>query len=254
MDIAIRHLGRREYAETLRAMQDFTAARTAASADEIWLLEHPPVYTMGFKGGQRVFAPIGESATAPAHMTRRTSEASRASVSARGPRLGPIGGIPVVQSDRGGDMTYHGPGQLVAYLLIDIQRRGLGIRALVRLIEQAVIDLLATHGVAGERRAGAPGVYVRGAKIAALGLRVRNGATYHGLSLNVDMDLTPFGAIDPCGYPGLAVTQLRDLNILMDMQTAGAALARGLVRLLGYTGAREPQGLPDTHHPTGTHG
>lgn len=222
MDIVIRQLGRRDYAETLRAMQALTAARTAASADEIWLLEHPPVYTMGLKGSRRVFDPIGR--------------------------------IPIVQSDRGGDMTYHGPGQLVAYLLIDIQRRGLGIKALVRLIEQAVIDLLAAHGVAGERRAGAPGVYVRGAKVAALGLRVRNGATYHGVSLNVDMDLAPFGAIDPCGYPGLAVTQLRDLNIFMDMPTAGGALARELTRLLGYTGAREPQGRPDTPHPTGTHG
>jgi lipoyl(octanoyl) transferase len=222
MDIAIRQLGRRDYAETLRAMQAFTAARTPASVDEIWLLEHPPVYTMGLKSSQRVFEPIG--------------------------------GIPVVQSDRGGDMTYHGPGQLIAYLLIDIQRRGLGIKALVRLIEQAVIDLLAAHGVAGERRAGAPGVYVLGAKVAALGLRVRNGATSHGVSLNVNMDLAPFAAIDPCGYPGLAVTQLHDLNIFIDLQSAGAALARGLVRLLGYTGAREPQGLPATHHPTGTHG
>lgn len=222
MDIVIRQLGRRDYVEMLRAMQAFTAARTPASADEVWLVEHAPVYTMGLKGSQRV--------------------------------LHPIGGIPVVQSDRGGDMTYHGPGQLIAYLLIDIRRRGLGIKALVRLIEEAVIDLLAAHGVAAERRVGAPGVYVQGAKIAALGLRVRNGATYHGLSLNVDMDLAPFGAIDPCGYPGLAVTQLRDLNILMDMQTAGATLAHGLTRLLGYTGAHEPQGLPDTYHPTGTHG
>jgi lipoyl(octanoyl) transferase len=195
---------------------------------------------MGLKGSQRVFAPIGESATAPSM--------------ARGPHLDPIGGIAVVQSDRGGDITYHGPGQLIAYLMIDIQRRGLGIKALVRLIEQAVIDLLAAHGVAAERRVGAPGVYVQGAKIAALGLRVRSGATYHGLSLNVAMDLAPFGAIDPCGYPGLAVTQLRNLNIDMDIPAAGAALTRELTRLLGYTAAREPQGLPDTHHPTGTHG
>lgn len=222
MDIVIRQLGRRDYAETLRAMQAFTVARTAASMDEIWLLEHAPVYTMGLKGRQRMFAPIG--------------------------------GIPVVHTDRGGDMTYHGPGQLVAYLLIDIQRRGLGIRALVRLIEQAVIDLLEAHGVTGARRAGAPGVYVHGAKIAALGLRVRRGATYHGVALNVDMDLAPFGAIDPCGYPGLAVTQLRDLNIRMDMAVAGRALARELVRLLGYTGTRESRALPDTHHPTRTHG
>ncbi len=222
MDIVIRQLGRRDYAETLRAMQALTATRTAASPDEIWLLEHAPVYTMGLKGRQRAFAPIG--------------------------------GIPVVQTDRGGDMTYHGPGQLIAYLLIDIQRRGLGIKALVRLIEQAVIDLLDAHGVTGERRAGAPGVYVHGAKIAALGLRVRHGATYHGMALNVDMDLAPFGAIDPCGYPGLAVTQLRDLNIRMDMPAAEAVLARELVRLLGYTGTRESRALPDTDHPTGTHG
>lgn len=222
MDVLIRQLGRRDYAETLRAMQALTAARTRASPDEIWLLEHPPVYTMGLKGRARLLAPIG--------------------------------GIPVAQTDRGGDMTYHGPGQLIAYLLLDIQRRGLGIKALVRLIEQAVIDLLGAQGATGERRAGAPGVYVHGAKIAALGLRVRNGATYHGVALNVDMDLAPFGAIDPCGHPGLAVTQLRDLGIRMDIAAAGAGLARELVRLLGYTGTRESRALPDTHHPTGTHG
>jgi lipoyl(octanoyl) transferase len=166
----------------------------------------------------------------------------------------PIGGIPVVQTDRGGDMTYHGPGQVVVYLLLDIARRGLGIKALVRLLEQSVIDLLAAHAVTGTRRPGAPGVYVADAKIAALGLRVRNGATYHGLALNVDADLAPFRGIDPCGYPGLAVTRLCDLAIAMDIDTAGAALAHELQRLLGYNGARAPRPAHGIATPTGTHG
>ncbi len=222
MDLLVRQLGRCDYADTLRAMQAFTAARTAATVDELWLLEHAPVYTMGLKGAGR------------AHL--------------------PIGGIPVVQTDRGGDMTYHGPGQVVVYLLLDIARRGLGIKALVHLLEQSVIDVLATLGVAGTRRPGAPGVYVGDAKIAALGLRVRNGATYHGLALNVDADLAPFRAIDPCGYPGLAVTRLRDLATGMDVEAAGAALAHELQRLLGYNAARAPRPARDIPTPTGTHG
>ena len=192
-----------DYAPTFSAMQDFTAARTADTADEIWLLSHPPVYTMGLKG--------------------------------RGQTYAPIGGVPVVQSDRGGDITYHGPGQLVVYVLLDIARLGLGPKELVRRIEQSVIDLLADWQVGAERRVGAPGVYVGGRKLAALGLRVREGRTYHGLSLNMDMDLAPFRAINPCGYAGLEVTQLRDLGLPSDWRTVSQALLKRLTAALGYT-------------------
>jgi lipoyl(octanoyl) transferase len=177
--LVVRRLGRVEYEPTWRAMQAFTAARTVDTPDEFWLLEHPPVYTQGQAGK-------------PEHLLRVTD-------------------IPVIRIDRGGQITYHGPGQLVIYTLVDLRRRGYGIRDLVQRMEQAVIDMLATLGVVGERISGAPGVYVGGAKIAALGLRVKHGCTYHGLALNVDMDLAPFLAINPCGLPGLAVTQCRDL-------------------------------------------
>jgi lipoyl(octanoyl) transferase len=177
----VRHLGRVEYVPTWRAMQDFTAQRTADTPDELWLLEHPPVYTQGQAGK-------------PEHLIAPT-------------------GIPVVPIDRGGQITYHGPGQVVAYVLVDLRRRGYGIRELVTRMEQAVIDALAAVGVSAERQAGAPGVYVEGAKIAALGLRVKHGCTYHGLALNVDMDLCPFAAINPCGYAGMRVTQCRDLGV-----------------------------------------
>jgi len=208
VSVHVRRLGRVDYEPCWRAMQDFTAARAPETPDEIWLLEHPPVYTLGLKARDRAFAP-------------------------------PLG-IPLVRSDRGGDVTYHGPGQLVAYFLLDLRRRGLGIKALVRALEQAVMDLLATHGVAAERRAGAPGVYVAGRKIAALGLRVRASASYHGLALNVAMDLSPFAPIDPCGYPGLAVTQLADFGIKLDVAQAGEALLAHLLPALGYTAAIEP--------------
>lgn len=200
----VRRLGRVDYAETFAAMRAFSAARTADTVDEFWLLEHPPVYTMGLKGG------IAERP--------------------------PIHGIPVVATDRGGDLTYHGPGQLVAYLLLDIHRLGLGPRELVRRVEQALIDLLGEFGITAARRPGAPGVYVTGRKIASLGLRIRNNATYHGLALNVDMDLAPFTRIDPCGYRGLEVTQLRDLGIRTDLEAVGTALCRLLMKHLGYTG------------------
>ena len=177
----IRHLGRVEYEPTWRAMQAFTAARTPETPDEIWLLEHPPVYTQGQAGK-------------PEHLIAATE-------------------IPVIPIDRGGQITYHGPGQVVAYVLVDLRRRGYGIRELVTRMEQAVIDLLARQGVAAARMEGAPGVYVDGAKIAALGLRVKRGCTYHGLALNVDMDLRPFAAINPCGYAGMQVTQCRDLGV-----------------------------------------
>lgn len=206
--VRIKRLGRVEYAPTFAAMQAFTAGRDASSADELWLVEHPPVFTLGQAGK-------------PEHLLRDV-------------------GIPTVQIDRGGQVTYHGPGQAVIYLLLDLNRRRLKVRELVRHIEQAVIDLLAEHGVAADRHANAPGVYVGGAKIAALGLRIRKGCSYHGVALNVDMDLTPFSAINPCGYAGLAVTQTRDLGLALSIDTAGEALARHLLLQLNNT--------DDTHH------
>lgn len=175
----IRRLGRVDYAATFAAMQDFTAQRGEDTPDELWLCEHPPVFTQGLSGK-------------PEHLLRDI-------------------GVPVVQIDRGGQITYHGPGQVVAYLLLDLKRRELKVRELVSRIEQAVIELLAAYGIAAERLAGAPGVYAGGAKIAALGLRIKHGCSYHGVSLNVAMDLTPYAAINPCGYEGMAVTQISDL-------------------------------------------
>jgi lipoyl(octanoyl) transferase len=181
----VRRLGLTDYASTWRAMQAFTDARAPETPDEIWLTEHPPIYTLGLAGRRE-------------HLLRDN-------------------GIPVLKVDRGGQVTYHAPGQLVAYLLIDIRRRRLGVRQLVAALEDSVIQLLDSYGVAATVRSGAPGVYVqrRGceAKIAALGLKIRNGRSYHGLALNIDMDLAPFADIDPCGYRGLAVTRLRDLGI-----------------------------------------
>ncbi|MCL5060818.1 MAG: lipoyl(octanoyl) transferase LipB [Candidatus Thermoplasmatota archaeon] len=178
-------------------MQDFTARRTTDTPDEIWLLEHPPVYTQGQAGRAE-------------HLIATTD-------------------IAVVPIDRGGQITYHGPGQVVAYVLVDLRRRGYGIRELVSRMEQAVIDLLAAHGVVAERLTGAPGVYVDGAKIAALGLRVKHGCTYHGLAFNVDMDLAPFAVIHPCGYPGMRVTQCRDLGVKPTLPQAERALAQALL-------------------------
>jgi len=176
--ILVRRLGRVDYAPTFQAMQDFTAARTDDTADELWLVEHPPVFTQGLAGkAEHLLADVG---------------------------------IPVVQIDRGGQVTYHGPGQIVVYLLLDLRRRGFKVRELVNRMEQALIDCLADYGVSARRKDGAPGVYVGDAKIAALGLRIKNGCSYHGLSLNVDMDLAPFRAINPCGYAGMEVIQLRD--------------------------------------------
>ena len=194
--LIVRHLGRVEYEPTWWAMQAFTARRAPDTPDEFWLLEHPPVYTQGQAGK-------------PEHLIATTD-------------------IPVISIDRGGQITYHGPGQVVVYVLVDLRRRGYGIRELVTRMEQAVIDLLATRGVTAERRAGAPGVYVDGAKIAALGLRVKHGCTYHGLALNVDMDLRPFAAINPCGYPGLAVTDCRTLGAALTVADAESALVEAL--------------------------
>jgi lipoyl(octanoyl) transferase len=173
-------------------MQEFTAQRTADTPDELWLCEHPPVFTQGLAGK-------------PDHLLHDI-------------------GVPVVKIDRGGQITYHGPGQIVCYLLLDLKRRGLTIKGLVNRMEQAVIDLLAEYDVTAERRAGAPGVYVGGAKITALGLKVKNGCCYHGLALNVAMNLAPFAAINPCGYAGLAVTQLTAFSPDADIETVGARL------------------------------
>lgn len=205
--LVVRALGRADYVPTWQAMIDFTAARTEDTPDELWVCEHPPVYTLGQAGK-------------PEHLLANN-------------------GIPLVKIDRGGQITYHGPGQVVVYLLIDLNRRGLKVRELVTVIEQAIIDLLAEHGVAGARLAGAPGVYVNEranggypAKIAALGLRIRRGCSYHGLALNVDMELAPFSAINPCGYAGMPVTQLRDLGVALAPAQAAEALTRHLIRLL----------------------
>jgi len=178
----IRRLGLADYEPIWHRMRDFTLERTASTPDELWQVEHPPIYTLGVAANSEHF-----------------------------PRV--ENGIPLLKTDRGGQITYHGPGQIVVYTLLDLRRRNLGVRALVRRLEQAVIELLKGYGIGANARQDAPGVYVAQAKVAALGLRVRNGCCYHGLSLNVDMDLSPFRNINPCGYPNLEVTQLRDLGI-----------------------------------------
>lgn len=197
----VRTLGVTEYEGTWRAMQDFTRARDAGTPDELWITEHPPVYTVGVAGR-------------PQHLPRLDN------------------GIPVVHTDRGGQITYHGPGQVMLYALLDLRRRDLTVRSLVRLLEHAVIDLLGTEGIMAAGDTARPGVYVNGAKIAALGLRVRNGCCYHGLAFNVDSDPAAFEAIDPCGYPGLAVTSARKLGIMAPLPSIGEALAEHLRRRL----------------------
>jgi len=190
----LRWLGRAEYEPTWRAMQAFTAERDTGTPDELWLTEHEPIYTLGLAGKRE-------------HLLREN-------------------GIRTLDVDRGGQITYHGPGQLVAYVLFDLRRPKAGVRTLVRTIEGAVVKWLGTVGIAAYGKPSAPGVYVaraaREAKIAALGLRVRNGCTYHGLAVNIAMDLAPFADIDPCGYPGLAVTQLADLGVARTVDEAGA--------------------------------
>ncbi len=200
----VRRLGRTDYRPTWEAMRAFTDARDAGTPDELWLTEHPPVFTQGQAG--------------------------------RAEHLLDPGDIPVVPIDRGGQITYHGPGQILAYLLLDLRRRNLGVRELVERMEQSVIALLAEYGIAAHGRRDAPGVYVGAAKIAALGLRVRHGRCYHGLALNVDLDLEPFSRINPCGYPGLAVTRLTDLGGPADLEAVGSRLAEHLSRTLGYEG------------------
>ena len=192
----IKHLGCQDFAATWRAMQAFTAARDGATADEIWLLEHPPIFTLGLAGKRT-------------HILR-TSD------------------IPILPIDRGGQVTYHGPGQVIAYVLLDLKRRGYGVRELVQRLEQAVLDMLGQVGVCAERQAGAPGIYIAGQKIAALGLRIKRGMTYHGLALNVDMDLKPFSDINPCGYAGMPVTQLKDYGVTLTPAMVAERLASSL--------------------------
>ncbi|MGH8676310.1 MAG: lipoyl(octanoyl) transferase LipB, partial [Burkholderiales bacterium] len=187
---------------TLQAMRTFTENRSADTADELWVLEHPPVYTLGLRSD-------------PGHAPRADH------------------GIAIVRSNRGGAITYHGPGQAIVYTLVDLARRALNVREFVRLLERSVIDLLAENGVTATRRTGAPGVYVGGAKVAALGLRITRGKAYHGIALNVHMNLSPFGSIDPCGFPGLAVTQTRDLGVAGSPLEVGDRLAAILATRLG---------------------
>jgi lipoyl(octanoyl) transferase len=203
----VRQLGLVEYQPTWRAMQRFTEERDGATPDEIWFLEHPPVFTLGVNAS-------------PAHL------------------IAP-GDIPVVQIDRGGQVTYHGPGQLVVYPLIDLKRLGLGIRDYVSALERAVIDLAAEFGIAAECRRDAPGVYVAGAKLASVGVRVRRGGSYHGLALNVALDLEPFSRINPCGYQGLAMTQLSVLGGPRSVAAAAEALEPHLRRTLRLSPLRD---------------
>ena len=198
--ILTKDLGQAEYQPVVAAMREFTARRDADTPDELWLLEHPPVYTLGL-----------------------------AADTTHGPKFD--NGIPVVQAERGGEITYHGPGQVVLYTLVDLARRGIKVKQFVAMLEQSVIDLL---GSRAERKPGAPGIYVGGAKVAALGIRVSRGCAYHGLALNVDMDLTPFSAIDPCGFPGLQVTQTRDLGIRESREMLGNSLAGILIGKLEH--------------------
>jgi lipoyl(octanoyl) transferase len=200
----VKRLGRVDYPSTWQAMRAFNDLRSESTCDEIWLLEHFPVYTLGLSGKRE-------------HVLN-------------------AGAIPLVMSDRGGQVTYHGPGQIVAYLLLDLRRYSFGVRELVRRMEAAVIGLLADYDVSAQRKEGAPGVYVRGAKIAALGLRVRRHCCYHGLAFNVDMNLEPFSRIDPCGYPGLAVTQARDCGIHDKIDFVADRLVEHLTRAIATPG------------------
>ncbi len=202
-ELSVRYLGTADYGQTLDAMQAFTLNRRAETPDEIWLLEHDRVFTQGQAGkAEHVLA---------------------------------AGDIPVVQVDRGGQVTYHGPGQLVAYTLLDIKRLGFGVRDLVNHLEHSVVDVLSSYAVSAYPKADAPGVYVDEAKIASLGLRIKKGCSYHGLALNVDMDLEPFSRINPCGYQGLQVTQLRDMTQeTVSLDEVGEQWLSGFVSRVGY--------------------
>ena len=200
--LLVKHLARVEYEPTWRAMQQFTESREQGSTSEAWVVEHPPVFTQGQAGK-------------PEHLLA-------------------VSGIPVVQSDRGGQVTYHGPGQVVIYLLINLRDTGMGIRGLVTAIEDSIIAMLAEHNIDADSRRDAPGVYVDEAKIAALGLRVKRGFTYHGLSFNLDMDLSPFQQINPCGYQGLAVTQGAELGLSLSFDQAAKAILEQLCSRINH--------------------
>ena len=200
--LLVKHLGRVEYESTWRAMQQFTESREQGSTSEAWIVEHPPVFTQGQTGKPEHLLAVSE--------------------------------IPVVQSDRGGQVTYHGPGQVVIYLLLNLRDTGMGIRGLVTAIEDSIIAMLADHNIDAESRRDAPGVYVDEAKIAALGLRVKRGFTYHGLSFNLDMDLSPFQQINPCGYQGLAVTQGVELGLSLSFDQAAKAILEQLCSRINH--------------------
>jgi lipoyl(octanoyl) transferase len=206
--VRVETLGRTDYGATLARMRDFTARRDEATQDAIWLTEHPPVYTLGLAGKREHLLATGD--------------------------------IPVVETDRGGQVTWHGPGQVVAYVLVDLARRGMKVRETVHLIESAIIATLAGYRVTGERRAGMPGVYVGAAKIAALGLKVSHGCTYHGMSLNVDCDLVPFDGINPCGYAGLAATSMAALGVTAPAAAVAERLAAHLAHLIEQHPAVHP--------------
>lgn len=203
VELVVRHLGLADYLPTLEAMRRFTAERDESTPDEIWLLQHPRVFTQGQAGkAEHLLEP---------------------------------GDIPVIQVERGGQVTYHGPGQLVAYLMLDLRRKKLGVRELVTAMEQALVDVLAGYGIEAAPKADAPGVYVAGDKIASLGLRVRNGCSFHGLALNVDMDMAPFQRINPCGYAGLKMVQLKDLlETAPSLDEVAQRLEPALRERLGY--------------------
>jgi lipoyl(octanoyl) transferase len=201
----VKHLGRVDYVPTWKAMERFTLERSAETPDEIWFLQHPPVFTLGLAGKmEHVLDP---------------------------------GTIPVVHIDRGGQVTYHGPGQLVVYPLLDLRRLGLGVRALVDALEMSVVDTLAGYGISAHNRRDAPGVYVEARKICSIGIRVRRGSSYHGIAFNVDMDLEPFARINPCGYEGLEMTQLSALGGPQDLDRVARDLQPALLERLGYNSA-----------------
>jgi len=214
MSVVIRTMGFCDYAITLQAMQDFTLQRNESTEDEIWIVEHPAVYTLGLNGKRK-------------HLTEKNN-------------------IPVIAVDRGGQVTYHGPGQLVAYVLCDLERKKLGVQEFVHKLEQSVIDLLHTLSINAGRIDKAPGVYVDGEKIAALGLRIKHGRSYHGLSLNIDMNLQPFNDINPCGYPDLKVTQLKNLGVTRDMDSIYPLLIKHLAHNLGYNDILLPEPINQT--------
>ena len=201
--LIVRDLGLQPYESVWEAMKAFTAGRDRTVPDELWCVEHPPVYTQGQAGkAEHILSP---------------------------------GDIPVIQADRGGQVTYHGPGQLVIYLMVDLPRAGLGVRRLVDIIEQSLVSVLAAHDIEAAPRPDAPGVYVDGAKIASLGLRVRRGCSFHGLALNVDMDMEPFSRINPCGFSGLPMCQVRDFNDTVSLPMLAEQLTDTLAKALGYS-------------------